>query len=180
MFGKREFEFFLCSYVINKNNCNMKQLALFTISFFISLSLFAQEPGNNLRKSLAQIQQSFPNLKYLHEDKGYKVYKSSGEDEDFTTFYFNNNGLLVGEYTYIFDYSGSGYITDLYNSLFNRFAKYGVKHKRSTSPSYDVTFFYFSNFIVKFANYHTQLQIYYELNGLHINVNALQARPPRY
>ena len=158
----------------------MKQLALFTISLFISMSLFAQEPGNNLRKSLAQIQQSFPDLKYLHEDKGYKVYKSSGEDEDFTTFYFNNNGLLVGEYTYIFDYSGSGYITDLYNSLLNRFAKYGVKHKRSTSPSYDVTFFYFSNFIVKFANYHTQLQMYYELNGLHININALQARPPRY
>jgi hypothetical protein len=143
------------------------------------MSLFAQSPGNNLGKSLAQIQQDFPNLKPLGDDKGYKVYKSSADGDDFTSFYFSN-GRLVGEYTYIFDYSGSGYITDLYNSLLNRFAKYGVKHKRSTSPSYDVTFFYFSNFIVKFANYHTQLQIYYELNGLHININALQARPPRY
>ena len=157
----------------------MKHYSLLVLSLILSMSLFAQSPGNNLGKSLAQIQQDFPNLKPLGDDKGYKVYKSSADGDDFTSFYFSN-GRLVGEYTYIFDYSGSGYITDLYNSLLNRFAKYGVKHKRSTSPSYDVTFFYFSNFIVKFANYHTQLQIYYELNGLHININALQARPPRY
>ena len=111
-------------------------------------------------------------------DKGYNVYLSAGDDEDFTSFYFSD-GRLVGEYTYIFDYSGSGYITDLYNSLINSFAKFGSRHKRSTSSGYDITFFYYSDFIVKIANYRTQLQIYYELNGYHININALQARPPR-
>lgn len=80
----------------------------------------------------------------------------------------------------MFDYSGSRFITDLYDSLLKNFAKYDVKRKRNTSSDYDVTFFYFPNFIVKIANYNTQLQIYYELNGLYININALQARPPRY
>lgn len=157
----------------------MKRTILLITATFISLAIFAQEPGNNLRKTISQIQQNFPNLKYSREDKGYNVYLSASDGEDFTSFYFSN-GRLVGEYTYIFDYSGSGYITDMYNSLISDFAKYGSRHKRSTSSSYDITFFYYSDFIVKIANYHTQLQIYYELNGYHININALQARPPRY
>ncbi len=143
------------------------------------LSVNAQEPGNNLGKSIAQIQSSFPNLSYLREEKGYQIYKFNADDDDFTSFYFSN-GRLVGEYTYMFDYSGSRFITDLYYSLLKNFAKYNVKRKRNTSSDYDVTFFYFPNFIVKIANYNTQLQIYYELNGLYIKINALQARPPRY
>ena len=157
----------------------MKRFLLFILFTLVSITFFAQGPGNNLRKSLAQIQQSFPNLKYFQNEKGYQVYKSASEDEDFTCFYFSN-GRVVGEYTYIFDYSGSGYITDLYNSLLNKFSQYGGRHKRNTNSGYDITFFYYPDFIVKIANYRTQLQLYYELNGLYINISALQARPPRY
>lgn len=146
----------------------------------LNIYSYAQsEPGNNLGKSLAQIQQSFPNLKYLHDEKGYQVYKSDSDDEDFTCFYFSK-GRVVGEYTYIFDYSESGFIRDLYNSLLNKFSQYGGRRKRNTNSGYDITFFYYPNFIVKVANYRTQLQLYYEKNGLTININALQARPPRY
>ena len=157
----------------------MKKFFAVLILSVLFLSVNAQEPGNNLGKSVAQIQSSFPNLSYLREEKGYQIYKSNAEDDDFTSFYFSN-GRLVGEYTYMFDYSGSRFITDLYYSLLKNFAKYNVKRKRNTSYDYDVTFFYYPNFIVKIANYNTQLQIYYELNGLYININALQARPPRY
>ncbi len=157
----------------------MKHYSLLVLSLILSMSLFAQAPGNNLGKSLAQIQQDFPNLKPLGDDKGYKVYKSSADGDDFTSFYFSN-GRLVGEYTYIFDYSGSGYIRDLYNSLFNSFAQKGGKYKRSTNSGYDITFFFFPDFTIKIANYNTQLQLYYEKNGLYIKFNALQARPPRY
>ena len=157
----------------------MKYYSLLVLSLILSMSLFAQSPGNNLGKSLAQIQQGFPNLKPQGDDKGYKVYKSSAEGDDFTVFYFSN-GRLVGEYTYIFDYSGSGYINDLYSSLFNSFVQKGAKHKRSTNSGYDVTFFFFPDFTIKIANYNTQLQLYYEKNGLYIKFNALQARPPRY
>ena len=158
----------------------MKIITISLILFSLSLISYAQqEPGNNLGKSLAQIQRSFPNLKPQVDDNGYKVYKSSADGDDFTSFYFSN-GRLVGEYTYIFDYSGSSYISDLYFSLLKSFGKTGVKHKRSTSSGYDVTFFFFPNFIVKIANYRNQLQIYYELNGLYIKFNAFQARPPRY
>jgi len=157
----------------------MKHYSLLVLSLILSMSLFAQSPGNNLGKSLAQIQQGFPNLKPQGDDKGYKVYKSSAEGDDFTVFYFSN-GRLVGEYTYIFDYSGSGYINDLYSSLFNSFVQKGAKHKRSTNSGYDVTFFFFPDFTIKIANYNTQLQLYYEKNGLYIKFNALQARPPRY
>ena len=102
----------------------MKRLCI--LFFFIEFCTFAfsQEPGNNLGKTVAQIQQGFPNLKSQGDDKGYKVYKSSADGDDFTSFYFSN-GRLVGEYTYIFDYSDSGYIRDLYNSLFNSFANKG-------------------------------------------------------
>lgn len=157
----------------------MKRLSLLLLSLTLFLTASAQQPGNNLRISLAQIQQAFPNLRFDREEKGYQIYRSDGDDGDFTSFYFSN-GRLVGEYTYIFDYCGSGYITELYNSLISNFAKYGGKQKRSQSSNYDVTFFYYSDFIIKIANYQTQLQIYYELNGYHININALQARPPRY
>ena len=157
----------------------MKHYSLLVLSLILSMSLFAQSPGNNLGKSLAQIQQGFPNLKPQGDDKGYKVYKSSAEGDDFTVFYFSN-GRLVGEYTYIFDYSGSGYINELYSSLFNSFAQKGARHKRSTNSGYDVTFFFFPDFTIKIANYNTQLQLYYEKNGLYIKFNALQARPPRY
>lgn len=157
----------------------MKKFFAVLILSVLFLSVNAQEPGNNLGKSIAQIQSSFPNLSYLREEKGYQIYKSNAEDDDFTSFYFSN-GRLVGEYTYMFDYSGSRFITDLYYSLLKNFAKYDAKRKRNTSSDYDVTFFYFPNFIVKIANYKTQLQIYYELNGLYININALQARPHRY
>ena len=157
----------------------MKYYSLLVLSLILSMSLFAQSPGNNLGKSLAQIQQGFPNLKPQGDDKGYKVYKSSAEGDDFTVFYFSN-GRLVGEYTYIFDYSGSGYINELYSSLFNSFAQKGAKHKRSTNSGYDITFFFFPDFTIKIANYNTQLQLYYEKNGLYIKFNALQARPPRY
>lgn len=96
----------------------MKKVFAFMVLFSIILCVNAQEPGNNLGKSLASIQQSFPNLSFLRTENGYQIYKSNGEGNDFTSFYFSN-GRLVGEYTYIFDYSRSGYITDAYRSLIN-------------------------------------------------------------
>lgn len=166
------------SYVQN-NAFLMKKILALSVLLFFFLGLKAQEPGNNLGKSVVQIQQKFPNLTFLRQEKGYQVYKSKGDGDDFTSFYFSN-GMLVGEYDYIFDYSGSGFISNLYRSLLNSFAKFGSKYKRNRNAGYDITFFYYSDFIVKIANYNTQLQIYYELNGYHINISALQARPPRY
>lgn len=153
----------------------MRRLFIFILSFIITSALFAQEPGNNLRKTISQIQQDFPNLKYNRVDKGYSIYNSAAEDRDFTSFYFKN-GVLVGEYTYIFDYSGSSYINDLYYSLIKNFAKYGGKHYRTTNSGYDITYFRYSYFTVKFANYGNQLQIYYELNGLNIELSPLIER----
>ena len=147
----------------------MRRVFLFIISILFVSALYAQEPGNNLRKTISQIQQEFPNLKYNRDDKGYNIYNSAGEDRDFTSFYFKN-GILVGEYTYIFDYSGSPYINDLYFSLINKFAKYGGRHYRTKNSGYDITYFKYSYFTVKFANYGNQLQIYYELNGLNIEI----------
>lgn len=153
----------------------MRRIFLFIISFIITSALYAQEPGNNLRKTISQIQQEFPNLKFNRNDKGYSVYTSEAEDRDFTSFYFKN-GVLVGEYTYIFDYSGSSFINDTYYSLIKNFAKYGGKHYRTKNSGYDITYFRYSYFIVKFANYGNQLQIYYELNGLNINISPLVNR----
>lgn len=153
----------------------MKRLFIFILSFIIASAICAQEPGSNLHKTISQIQQEFPNLKYNRDDKEYKVYNSDAEGEDFTSFYFKN-GVLVGEYTYIFDYNGSAFINNLYYSLINTFAKNRGKHYRTTSSDYDITYFRYSYFTVKFANYGTQLQIFYELNGLNINLSPLIER----
>lgn len=154
-----------------------KFISLLFFILTVCLSSYSQELGNNLHKNLNQIKQSFPNLVYLHKKNGYDVYKSAGEDEDFTCFYFDN-GKVVGEYTYIFDYMGSGFINDLYNSLLNSFSKSNAKQKRRRSSTSDVTFFYYSDFIVKIANYrNSQLQLYYEVKGYNIELNALQTKP---
>lgn len=73
----------------------MKRFSILVLLILVfNYTVFAQEPGNNLRKTLEHIQQRFPNTFYLREDKrGYNVYKSNGEDRDFTCFYFKN-GLL--------------------------------------------------------------------------------------
>lgn len=152
-----------------------KLISLLFFVIAVCLNCYSQTPGNNLGKSLSQIKQSFPNLVYLHQKNGYDCYKSAGDDDDFTCFTFDNN-KLVGEYTYIFDYMSDRYITDLYNSLYKSFSKTNARQKRSRSGTYDITFFYYSDFIVKIANYGNQLQLFYELKGYNIEFNALQTR----
>ena len=155
----------------------MKRTIFVLIILLVTLSSFAQEPGNNLGNSIAQIKQNFPNLVYSRINKGYEVYKSKGEDKDFTSFYFNN-GRLVSEETFIFDDTSNGnYITHLYSSLILKLSNFNGKVKRRKYSDSDITFFYFSNFIIKVANYGNQLQILYELKGYNINITALQARP---
>lgn len=156
-----------------------KIITLFLLVIGISLNCYSQGVGNNLHKSLGQIRQAFPNLVYLQKEKGYDVYKSAGEDGDFTCFYLED-GIVVGEYTYIFDYLSDNFIANLYKSLLNSFAKTNAVHKRNKSGQYDITYFYYSDYIVKIANYGDQLQLYYELDGYNINLNALQTRRPRY
>lgn len=155
----------------------MKKIIFLLLFPLITLCAFAQEPGNNLGKSIAQIKQNFPNLIYSRIDKGYEVYKSKGEDEDFTSFYFSN-GRLVSEETFIFDDTSNGnYINHLYSSLALKLLNFNGKVKRRRYSDSDITFFYFSDFIIKVANYRNQLQILYELKGYNINITALQARP---
>lgn len=60
----------------------MKKMFVFMFLFSIFLCVNAQEPGNNLGKSIASIQQSFPNLIFLRTENGYKIYKSNGEGND--------------------------------------------------------------------------------------------------
>lgn len=154
----------------------MKRFKLLFIFILSIVNIFAQEPGNNLHQSLEQIKQKFPNLTYFGNESKYKKYKSKGEKEDFTSFYFYNN-KLVGEYTYIFDYTNnSRYINNLYLSLISKFSTYKRKYRRNSGQGYDVVFFYFSDFIIKVAKYDNQLQLYYELKGYNINISALQAQ----
>ncbi len=145
----------------------------------IFLNCYSQRAGNNLHKSLDQIQQAFPNLVYWQKEKGYDVYKSVGEDDDFICFYLEN-GIVVGEYIYIFDYLSDDFITNLYNSLLNSFAKTNALNKRKKYERCDVTYFYYSGYIVRIANFGNQLQLYYELDGYNINLNKLQTKRPGY
>ena len=50
----------------------------------------AQEPKNNLGKSLGQLRQNFPNLRYVETRDGLTEYTSDG-----VTFTFKNNKVVA-------------------------------------------------------------------------------------
>ncbi len=68
----------------------MKRLPLL-LFLFTTVALFAQEPGNNLRKTIPQLRQSFPDLiVWGYERGGIQNYKSPEADILFET----KNGIV--------------------------------------------------------------------------------------
>lgn len=83
----------------------MKKVLIVLFSLvFSSLIIFAQEPKNNLRKSLFQLKQNFPAVEFGWEENGERIFVYQDEDEYNTKDYFftfkndrvQSEALIVG------------------------------------------------------------------------------------
>ena len=118
----------------------MKKCVIITISFFISIILYAQEPSNNLRKTISELKQSFPDLViWGSEINGVQNYKSPESNILFET----KKGIVVTEFTVF--YGTDSYLLDLYQTLINSFlrnAKGSLRGRDNKSISIFYSYFY--------------------------------------
>mgnify|MGYP006872985860 CR=1 FL=1 len=71
-------------------------IIIFVLSVFL-LGANAQEPGNNLRKSLSVIKQEFPELRYIKTDAKGDEYEDGYPEEGVATFFYFRNGYVIEE-----------------------------------------------------------------------------------
>ena len=115
----------------------MKRLlcALF-VGVWSVAQMFAAEPGNNLNKTLAQIQREFPDCIYWCDSGRGKYYKTIGEG--FPIMFEIQKGKVISEFMLI---EGSGsFPKDWFVATVNAFSK---TEYTSVLP-YDGTFYSFS------------------------------------
>lgn len=118
---------------------------MFKILFLVLLLLIPmvsneQEPKNNLGKSLGQLRQNFPNLRYVETRDGLTEYTSDG-----VTFTFKNN-KVVAESMGVDEGRSFGY--EWFNAMMKSFEK--TSYKRATQLHEDnstlTRTFYYSDF----------------------------------
>jgi len=136
-----------------------RSILLVFISVLFCLGAYAQEPKNNLRKTIVQLRQDFPDLVENGISNGYKRYKSPKAEVYFNTM----DGIVTEESTYIFE--DGNFLQDYYNSLLNSFSKSTDERDRRRGETYDITSFYYSYFRVKISLYYnSHIAIEYCLN----------------
>lgn len=116
------------------------KILFLSFSLFAPIILNAQEPKNNLGKTISQLRQTFPNLRYVETRNGMAEYISNG-----ITFTFKNN-KVVAESMDVDE--GRGFGHDWFNAMLESFEK--TSYKRATQLSEDnatmTRTFYYSNF----------------------------------
>lgn len=136
----------------------MKRIALLGLTLIVSMVLFAQEPGNNLLKTIPELRQSFPDLVvWGYERSGIQDYKSPGAEVLFET----KSGIVITEFA-MFD-GEDGYLRGLYRELLNSFSK-NAKHYLWGSDKRSISFFYsYFHVYISYKPYEN-VSITYELN----------------
>lgn len=69
---------------------------MFLVSCLASLSALAYEPGNNLNKTVSQLQAEFPNLRYSKCETRGDLYIDNSDD-GLPTFFWFKNGRAIEE-----------------------------------------------------------------------------------
>lgn len=116
------------------------KILFLSFSLFAPVILNAQEPKNNLGKTISQLRQTFPNLRYVETRDGLTEYTSDG-----ITFTFKNN-KVVAESMGVDEGRSFGY--NWFNAMMESFEK--TSYKRATPLSEDnatlTRTFYYSDF----------------------------------
>ena len=127
-----------------QNYLIMKRLTLIILSLILTVVVFAQEPGNNLRKTIPELRRSFPDLiAWGYEHDGIQNYKSPESEILFETM----NGIVISEFA-MFE-GEDGYLRDLYRALLQSFSKNAkgsiwADDKKSVSIFYSYFYIYLS------------------------------------
>lgn len=98
----------------------MKKIFLF-LAFVIALTVdcYAQEPGNNLGKSLATMKREFPELRYLKSNAKGDEYEDGYPEDGIATFFYFKNGTVIEEC--MICQSNDGFPIEWYNSMASAF-----------------------------------------------------------
>lgn len=136
----------------------MKRLSLLLLSFVVCMNLFAHEPGNNLRKTIPQLRQSFPDLVvWGYERSGIQNYKSPGADILFET----KNGIVISEFA-LFE-GEDGYLQGLYQSFIKSFSREAKTYRWGNNKN-SISFFYsYFQVYISYTPYEN-VSISYDLN----------------
>ncbi len=92
---------------------------LFLSAFFLSVN--AQEPGNNLGKSLSEMKLKFPELRYIKTDQKGDEYEDGYPQDGIATFFYFRNNQVIEEC--MICQSNDGFPLDWYRSLCTEFSK---------------------------------------------------------
>lgn len=117
----------------------MKRVSLFILSLIVPVILFAQEPGNNLRKSLNEMKQKFPELRYIKTDQKGDEYEDGYPEDGIATFFYFRNGYVIEEAMIIQGTNGFPY--DWYSTQVNAFKSKNNYIRYIPKPGH-ITFIY--------------------------------------
>lgn len=135
-----------------------RYISLIFFILFGLMQMFA-EPGNNLNKTLAQIQREFPDCIFWCESGRGKYYKSSGDG--IPIMFEIKNNKVISEFMVI---EGDGnFPRDWFTATVNAFSKSDYKHVLpSDGNAYSFIYSYFSVYI-SYDEYQNNSSITYEL-----------------
>ena len=114
----------------------MKKVLVVVIMLFGIIEVCqAQEPGNNLRKTVQELRLSFPDLVAWGEQNGSQNFKSPEANILFTV----KKGVVCTEFT---QFQGSdGFLRDFYHALVRQFSK-NAKSYLWGNDKISISFFY--------------------------------------
>ena len=75
----------------------MKKITCLLLLLFCTFSINAIEPGNNLGKSLFQMKQDFPGLRYVGQDENGDKYEDGCPQDEIASFFIFKNNYLIEE-----------------------------------------------------------------------------------
>jgi hypothetical protein len=153
----------------------MKKISILIVLFMIFLGAFAQEPGNNLGKTLSEMKQKFPELRYIKTDQKGDEYEDGYPQDGIATFFYFNNGKVIEEC--MICQSNDGFPLDWFRSLcaeFNKKWSPSIRentrnHKEYVFSSFSVDLIYVSE-----NNQNTALIVYSKRDDNHSNFSSKQ------
>ena len=149
----------------------MKKISIFTVLFMYFLGAFAQEPGNNLGKTLSEMKQKFPELRYIKTDQKGDEYEDGYPQDGIATFFYFNNGKVIEEC--MICQSNDGFPLDWFRSLCTEFNKRwspSIRENTSTHKEYVFSNFSVDLIYVSENNQNTALIVYSKRGNTQTNL----------
>lgn len=136
----------------------MRKVLLLLILLFITVTTSAQEPANNLGKSVSELKQSFPDLVRWGGYESEPNYKSPKAN---TLFTIKNNRVAI-EFTMIV--GENDYLYNLFSTLVERF-KRGSNKVLWSNDKKSISIFYSYFYVYISYTPYSDVSIKYQLNS---------------